>query len=91
MAVDHHNHLALLVVLQDFMGAVDFRVLVDETVAGVVPDHLDRHVQLVLTAHAVAQGGHFRATFNRIGPHKHGDAGLNRVIQRWHTFKRHFI
>ena len=73
------------------MGAVDFGVLVDETVTGIVPDHLDWHVQLVLAAHAVAQGGHFRAAFDRIGPHKHGDAGLNRVIQRRHTFKRHFI
>ena len=91
MAVDHHNHFALLVVLQNFMGAVDFRVLVDQAVTGVVPDHFDRHVQLIFAPNTVTQRGHFRAALDRVRPHKHGDAGLNRVIQRWHTFKRDFI
>ncbi len=40
MAVNDHNHLAFLVVLQDFVGPVDLRMLVNQTVARIVPDHL---------------------------------------------------
>lgn len=87
MAVNDHNHLAFLVVLQDFVGPVDLRMLVNQTVARIVPDHFDRHVELIFTAYAVAQSGHFRAALNRIGPHKHRDTGLNRILQRRHTLK----
>ncbi len=59
MAVNDHNHLAFLVVLQDFVGPVDLRMLVNQTVARIVPDHFDRHVELIFTAYAVAQSGHF--------------------------------
>ncbi|MNS41886.1 hypothetical protein D3C72_742530 [compost metagenome] len=91
VAVDHHYHLAFFVILKDVVGAVDIRVLVDNAVARIVPDHLNRHVQLIFPAHTVAQGGHFWAAFNRIGPHKHGDTGLDWIFQRRHTFERHFI
>ncbi|SLO41179.1 Uncharacterised protein [Klebsiella pneumoniae] len=91
MAVNDHNHLAFLVVLQDFVGPVDLRMLVNQTVARIVPDHFDRHVELIFTAYAVAQSGHFRAALNRIGPHKHRDTGLNRILQRRHTLKRQTI
>ena len=91
MAVDDHNHLALLIVLQDLVGAVDLRVLVDQAVARIVPDHFDRHIELIFATHPIAQGGHFRAALNRISPHKHRDAGLNRILQRRHTFKRQTV
>ncbi|SUX74605.1 Uncharacterised protein [Citrobacter freundii] len=41
MTVDDDDHLALLLVLQDFMRAVNIRVLVNQTVTGIVPDHLN--------------------------------------------------
>ncbi|MNN43831.1 hypothetical protein D3C81_1580920 [compost metagenome] len=62
-------------------------MLIDNAVTGIVPDHLDRHIQFIFAAHPVTQGRHFRAAFNRIGPHKHGDTGLHRVFQRWHAFE----
>ena len=63
-------------------------MLVDQAVTGIVPDHFNRHVELIFAAHAVAQRGHFRPALNRIGPHKHGNTGFHRIIQRRHTFKR---
>ncbi len=33
-------------------------VLVNKAVTGVVPDHLDRHIQLVFALYAIAQDGH---------------------------------
>ncbi len=47
MAVDDYDHLALLVVLQDLMGTVDLRMLVNQAIARIVPDHFDRHVELI--------------------------------------------
>ena len=91
VAVDHHDHFALLIILQDFMGAVDIRVLVNQTVTGIVPDHFNRDVQFIFTAHAVTQRRHLWTTFNRVGPHKHRDAGLNGVLQRRHTLKRQVV
>ena len=91
VAVDDHDHFALLIVLQDFVGAVDLGVLVDKAVPRVVPDHLDRHVELIFAAYAITQRGHFRTTFNRVGPHKHRDAGLYRVFQRRHALERQAI
>ncbi len=87
MTVDNDDHFAFLVILQDFVGAINLRVLVNQTVASIVPDHFDRHVQLIFPPHAITQRRHFRAAFNGIGPHKHGDAGFNRIFQRGHTFK----
>ncbi|CSH66813.1 Uncharacterised protein [Shigella sonnei] len=88
MAVDNHNQLALLIILKDFMGTVDFRMLVNQAVTGIVPDHFDRHIQLIFPAYTITQRRHFRATFNGIGPHKHRNAGLDRVFQGRHTDKR---
>ena len=70
------------------MGTVDFRMLINQAVTGIVPDHFDRHIQLIFPAHTITQRRHFRATFNGIGPHKHGNAGLNRVFESRHTDKR---
>ncbi len=71
MAVDNDDHFALLIILQDFMRAVDIRVLVNQAVTGIVLDHLNRNVELILTTNTVAQRRHFRTTLNRIRPHKH--------------------
>lgn len=51
-----------------------------------VPDELDRHIQLILAAHAVAQGGHFRAAGDSIRPAKAGDLRFYRVFRQWHPF-----
>ena len=52
----------------------------------VVPDELDRHIQLILAAHAVAQGGHFRAAGDGICPAKAGDLRFYRVFRQRHPF-----
>ena len=43
-------------------------------------DHLDRDVELVLTLHAVAGGGHLLATFDGLGPSEDGDRGVDGVF-----------
>ena len=91
MTVDDDDHLALLLVLEDFMRAINIRVLVNQTVTGIVPDHLNRNIELVFAAYAVTQGRHLRASLNRVRPHEHRDAGFNRVFQRWHTLERQTV
>ncbi|MNE55447.1 hypothetical protein D3C80_1502790 [compost metagenome] len=66
-------------------------MLINQAVTGIVPDKLDRHVQLVFALHAVTLGGHFRPTQNGIGPHEHGDAGFNRILQGRHPNKRQAV
>ena len=68
------------------MGFIDIGVLVDEGVARVVPDELNRHVQLILAAHAVAQGGHLRPTGDGVRPAEAGNLRFDRVIRQRHTF-----
>ena len=56
-------------------------MLVDNGIARVVPHELDGHVQLVRAAHAVPQGGHFRAALDGFCPRKDGDGLFDRVGQ----------
>ena len=58
-------------------------MLVDDGVARVVPHELDGHVQLVRAAHAVPQGGHFRAALDRFCPRKDGNGLFDRIGQEW--------
>jgi hypothetical protein len=51
------------------VGFIDIGVLVDDGIARVVPDELNRHVQLILP-HAVAQGGHLRPAGDGVRPSK---------------------
>ena len=91
MAVDDDDHLGFVLILQDFMRTVDIRMLVNQAVTGIVPDHLNRNIKLVFTAYPVTQGRHLRASLNRVRPHEHRNAGFNRVFQRRHTFKRQTV
>ncbi len=68
------------------MGLIDVGVLVDDGVARVVPQELDRHIQLLFAAHAVAGGGHLRASSDGVGPGEAGDGGLHRIFQHRQTF-----
>lgn len=68
------------------MGFIDIGVLVDEGIARVVPDELNRHVQLILAAHAVAQGGHLRTAGDSVRPAEAGNLRFDRVIRQRHTF-----
>src|SRR5690606_36492712 len=67
--------------LQNIVGFVDVRVLINDRVTGVVPDELDGHVELLFTLHAIAGGGHLRTSGNGIVPGKTGDLRLHRVFR----------
>ena len=71
MAVDDNDHLALLLILQDFVRTVDIRVLVNQAVTSIVPDHFNRNIKLIFAANAVTQRRHLRTTLNSVRPHKH--------------------
>src|SRR5471030_2186125 len=66
-------------------------MLVDQTITGIVPDKLNRDVQLILTPHTIAFSRHFGAAFNRVGPQKHRNTGFYRVVEGGHADKRNFI
>ena len=91
MVVDHHNHFALALIAQDLQSAVDLGMLIDQAVAGVVPDKFDRCFEPFSATDAVGFVGHFLSTPDGIGPEKHGDAGLHRVAQLWEVSKRHIV
>ena len=63
------------------MGFVDIRMLVDEGIPGVVPDKLNRDIQLIFASDAVTQRGHLRAARDGVGPAKAGDGGFDRIDQ----------
>ena len=83
---DNHDRLALAFVLQDLVGLIDIGVLVNDGIAGVVPDEFNRHVQLLFPSNAVAGGGHLRAAIDGVGPAKAGDGGFDRVGQYRQAF-----
>lgn len=91
MVIDHHNHLARLVILQDLVSAVDFGMLVDQAVARIVPNELDGRLQLVHAADPVPGRGHFGTARNGICPQEHGDGSLNRVGQGGEAYERDTI
>ena len=55
------------------MCAVDIRVLVNQTVTGIVPDHLNRNIELIFATNTVTQRSHLRTSLNGVRPHKHRD------------------
>ena len=79
--IGNDDELGLRVVAKELRRAVDVRVLVGQRIAGVLPDHLDRHVQLVLAAHAVPILGHLRAVVDGVGPAEHGNRRLHGVFR----------
>ncbi|MNE54260.1 hypothetical protein D3C80_1490260 [compost metagenome] len=83
--LNHHDHFALRIVLQNIVRFIDVRVLIGDGVTGIVPDELDRHVQFFLATHPITPGGHLRASYNGIGPAKAGDLRFDRVGQYRHT------
>ena len=68
------------------MGFIDIGVLVDDGIARIVPDELNRHVQLIFPTHAVAHGGHLRPAGDGVRPAEAGDLRFDRVIRQRHTF-----
>ena len=51
-----------------------------------VPDELDRHIELIFAAYAVAQGGHLRSTHDGIRPAEAGDLRFHRIFRQRHAF-----
>ena len=68
------------------MSFVDIGVLVDDGITRVVPDELDRHIELIFAAYAVAQGGHLRSTHDGIRPAEAGDLRFHRIFRQRHAF-----
>ncbi len=91
MVINDHNHFAFLIVLQNVMGAIDFRMLIHQTVTGVVPNKFDRDIQLIFPLNPITGGGHFRSTLNGIGPQEHRDTGFDWVFKGRHTDKRQAV
>jgi len=80
MIINHYDHFTLGVILKNLMGAIRVRVLIDQTVACVIPDEFNRLFQLFSTTNTVRFIRHFMMTMNRISPQEHGNRGFNRVF-----------
>ncbi len=79
MTVDNDDHFVLCHPA-GFRGAVNLRVPLIAA-ASIVPDHFDRHVQLIFPARHHATPS-FPGRVHVASVHKHGDAGFNRIFQR---------
>lgn len=71
MVVNDYNYFVFFVVLQDFVGLVDFRMLVNQIVVCIVLDYFDWYVEFIFIVYVVVQSGYFWVVFNCIGLYKY--------------------
>jgi len=70
---NHDDGFAKRLISDDFTGAVDIPVLIQQGVTGLIEKQLNSDVQLIDAFHAHGRGGHFLRRLDRISPQVAGN------------------